>query len=123
MTVDNLAKLKITSTGFIDLKPNSEECITGTASLGQSELWSSVNLHCHIHLLENHITRNVCNNLSIFVLFTYPFRPQARVCGLMHSCSVHLQCYHQISAWFSTWNVLFQPLLSARQVCQPFLDL
>ncbi|KAH8994628.1 hypothetical protein EDB92DRAFT_1850465 [Lactarius akahatsu] len=44
---------EITFAGFIDLKPNSEERIAATTSLGQNELWSSANLHRHLHLLEN----------------------------------------------------------------------
>ncbi|KAI9441535.1 hypothetical protein H4582DRAFT_2073709 [Lactarius indigo] len=51
---DNIwTKLKITFTGFIDLKPNSEEHIAATISLGQNELWSSANLYHHLHLLGN----------------------------------------------------------------------
>ncbi|KAF8332431.1 hypothetical protein F5887DRAFT_996797 [Amanita rubescens] len=53
MTAEHLTKLKIVSTGFIDLKPNSEERIAATASLGQSELWSSANLYRQLHLLES----------------------------------------------------------------------
>ena len=124
MTTEHLTKLKIISTGFIDLKPNSEERIAATASLGQSGLWSSANLYRQLHLLESLVPRMVCNDLSIFLLLAYSARPkQALVHGLTHSSSAHLQCYHQISAWFSTWNTLFQPLLSARRVCQLFRDL
>jgi len=60
MTMENLTKLKITFTGFIDLKPNSEERIAATTSLGQSELWSSANLYRQLHLLESLIPRTVC---------------------------------------------------------------
>ncbi|KAH8981792.1 hypothetical protein EDB86DRAFT_3130584 [Lactarius hatsudake] len=49
--------LEITFAGFIVLKPNSEERIAATASLGQNELWSSANLHRHLHLLGNVIPR------------------------------------------------------------------
>lgn len=52
MTTEHLTKLKIISTGFIDLKPNSEERIAATASLGQSGLWSSANLYRQLHLLK-----------------------------------------------------------------------
>ena len=124
MTVEQLDELKITSTGSIRLKPNSEERIAATASLGQSELWSSANLYRQLHLLESLVPRKVCNDLSIFLLLAYSTRPkQALVCGLTRSSSAHLQCYLQISAWFSTWNMLFQPLLSVRRVCQPLRDL
>jgi len=115
MTVEHLAKLKITFTGLIVLKPNSEERIAATASHGQSELWSSANLYRQLHLLECLIPRTVCNDLSIFLLLAYSARPkQALMRGLTRSSSAHLQCYLQISAWFSTWNTLFRPLLSAR---------
>ena len=62
MTMENLIKLKITFTGLIDLKPNSEleERIAATTSLGQSELWSSANLYRQLHLLESLIPRTVC---------------------------------------------------------------
>jgi hypothetical protein len=119
-----LTKLKIMCTGILDLKANSEERIAATASLGQSELWSSVNLCRQLRLLESLVPRKVCNDLSIFLLLAYSARPkQVLVRGLTRSSSAHLQCYHQISAWFSTWNTLFQPLLSARRVCQSFRDL
>ncbi|KAH9042966.1 eukaryotic translation initiation factor eIF2A-domain-containing protein [Lactarius deliciosus] len=49
--------LEITCAGFIVLKPISEERIAATASLGQNELWSSANLHRHLHLLGNVIPR------------------------------------------------------------------
>ena len=58
--MENLTKLKIMFTGFIDLKPNSEERIAVTTSLGQSKLWSSANLYLQLHLLESLIPRTVC---------------------------------------------------------------
>ncbi|KAI9509432.1 hypothetical protein F5148DRAFT_1187990 [Russula earlei] len=57
MTTEHLTKLKIISTGFIDLKPNFEERIAATAALGQSELWSSANLYRQLHLLESLVPR------------------------------------------------------------------
>ncbi len=39
MTMDHLAKLKITCTGIINLKANSKECIATSTSLGENELW------------------------------------------------------------------------------------
>ena len=114
MTEEHLNNWKITSTGFIDLKPNCEERIAVTASLGQNELWSSANLYRQLSLLESLVPRMVCNDLSIFVLLTCHFRlQQAPMHGLMCSSSVHLQYYHKISTWFSTWNMLSQPLLLA----------
>ena len=68
MTMDHLDELKITFTGFINLKPNSEEYAAATASLRQSKLWSSMNLYCQLQLLESLIPRMVCNTLSIFLL-------------------------------------------------------
>jgi len=53
MTVDHLEELKITFTGFINLKPNFGEHVVETASLGQNELWSSANLYCQLQLLES----------------------------------------------------------------------
>jgi hypothetical protein len=58
--MDSFTKLKITFTGFIDLKPNSEERIAATTSLGQNELWSLENLYRQLHLLESLIPRTVC---------------------------------------------------------------
>ena len=45
VTAEILTKLKITSTEFIALKPNSEQRIEATTSLGEDELWSSANLY------------------------------------------------------------------------------
>jgi len=53
MTVDHLEELKITFTGFINLKTNFGEHVVETASLGQNELWSSANLYCQLQLLES----------------------------------------------------------------------
>ena len=60
MTMEALTKLKITFTGFVGLKPNSEERIAATTFLGQSELWSSANLYRQLQLLESLIPRRVC---------------------------------------------------------------
>jgi hypothetical protein len=105
-------------TGFISLKPESEERAVKTVSLGQSELWSSTNLYRQLELLETLVPRTVCDNLLILLPLTYSTRTkQALVLGLTRSSSAHLQCYLRISTWFSTWNTLFHPLLSARRVC------
>ena len=48
---------------------------------------------------------------------------QVLVHGLMHSFFVHLQCYHQIGTWFSTWNALFQPQISVQWLQRTFLNL
>jgi len=60
MTEGHLAKLKITFTGLMDLKPDSEERIAASTSSGQSELWSSANLYRHLHVLESIVPRTVC---------------------------------------------------------------
>jgi hypothetical protein len=60
MTVENLIKLKITLACLIDLKPNYEERIVATISLGKNEFWSSENLHRQLRLLESLIPRTVC---------------------------------------------------------------
>ena len=114
MTAELLTKLKIVSTGS---EAQFRETHRGDC-LGQSELWSSANLCRQLRLLDSSLVpRMVCNDLSIFLLLAYSARPkQALVRGLMYSSSAHLQCYHQISAWLSTWNTLFQPLLLARRV-------
>ncbi|KAH9979063.1 hypothetical protein BGW80DRAFT_1222200 [Lactifluus volemus] len=52
-SVEDLTKLKITFTGFLALKPNLEDRIVMTASLGQNELWSSANLYRQLQLLES----------------------------------------------------------------------
>jgi len=73
--------------------------------VGQNELWSSANLYHQLQLLESLVPRTVCNNLSIFLLLTYSATArmkQVLMHGLMRSSSVHLQCYLQISAGFST---------------------
>ncbi|KAH7910224.1 hypothetical protein BJ138DRAFT_1009256 [Hygrophoropsis aurantiaca] len=57
ITMENLTKLNITFTAFLYLKPNPEERIAATTSLGQNELWSSANLYRHLHLLESLIPR------------------------------------------------------------------
>jgi len=44
-------------TGFISLKPESEERAVKTVSLGQSELWSSTNLYRQLELLETLVPR------------------------------------------------------------------
>jgi hypothetical protein len=59
MTADYLTKLKITFTGFIALKPNSEKRIGETTSLGENELWSSANLYRQLLVLETLIPRKV----------------------------------------------------------------
>ena len=59
MTAETLTKLKITFTGFIALKPNSEQRILATKSLGENELWSSANLYRHLLVLETLIPRTV----------------------------------------------------------------
>jgi hypothetical protein len=53
MTEEKWTELKITFTGFIDLKPNYEERLAVATSLGVDELWSSANLYRHLLLLEN----------------------------------------------------------------------
>jgi hypothetical protein len=60
MTMEDLAKLKIQFTGFINLKPYSDERLAATASLGENELWSSANLYRQLYLLESLIPRMVC---------------------------------------------------------------
>ncbi|KAF8237674.1 hypothetical protein L208DRAFT_1421509 [Tricholoma matsutake] len=57
MTAEYLTKLKITFTGFIALKPNSEKRIGATTSLGEDELWSSANLYRQLLVLETLIPR------------------------------------------------------------------
>jgi len=53
--------MKVMYAGTIDLKPNLEERILATStSLGENELWSSANLHCHLQLLESLVPRTVC---------------------------------------------------------------
>ena len=59
MTLESLTKLKITFTGYIALKPDSEKRIVATTSLGKDELWSSANLYRHLLVLENLIPRTV----------------------------------------------------------------
>ena len=59
MMAETLTELKITFTGFITLKPNSEKRIAATASLGKNELWSSVNLSRQLLVLETLISRTV----------------------------------------------------------------
>ena len=59
MTAEYLTKLKITFTGFIALKPNSEKRIGATTSLGEDELWSSANLYRQLLVLETLIPRTV----------------------------------------------------------------
>ena len=59
MTTEHLTKLKIISTGFIDLKLNSEKRIAASASLGKNELWSSENLYRQLLMLETLIPRTV----------------------------------------------------------------
>jgi hypothetical protein len=70
MTEEDLTRLKIEFTGFISLKPNLEECIVATTSLGENELWSSTNLYHQLHLLESLIPRTVCNDLPTFALLS-----------------------------------------------------
>jgi hypothetical protein len=123
MTVDALTKLKITSSGFIVLRPDLEARIVETTSRGENELWSSQNLDRQLRLLESLVPKTVCYPSVNFRAVSSAFRPkQAFVRGLTPSYSVHLQCYHQICAWFSTWNA-FQPRLSARRARRPFPDL
>jgi hypothetical protein len=67
MTEENLTELKITFSDIMVLKPDLEEHIMATISLGQNELWSSANLYRQLHCLEN-LVPMVCNDLSTFTL-------------------------------------------------------
>lgn len=68
MAEENLTMLKVTSAGFMLLKPDLEERIMATMSLGQNELWSSTNMHRQLLWLQGLIPREVCNDLSTFAL-------------------------------------------------------
>ncbi|KIJ51002.1 hypothetical protein M422DRAFT_204014 [Sphaerobolus stellatus SS14] len=57
MTLEDLTKLNITFAGTLSLKPNLEERIAATTSLGQDKLWSSPNMYRQLHLLESLIPR------------------------------------------------------------------
>jgi hypothetical protein len=59
MTDEGLTNLKITFAGILKLKPGFEEHVAATTSLGQNELWSSMNLYCQLHLLGGLIPRTV----------------------------------------------------------------
>lgn len=67
MTMENLTKLKITFAGLLYLKPNSNERIAVTMSLGQDQLWSFANLYSQLHLLESLISRTVCQRVFKFL--------------------------------------------------------
>lgn len=60
MNATDLTELKIMFTGHLRLKPNLNELVAATTSLGQNELWSSTNLYRQLLLLENLIPKSVC---------------------------------------------------------------
>ncbi|KAG2336610.1 hypothetical protein BDR05DRAFT_953227 [Suillus weaverae] len=53
MNATDLTKFKIMFTGHLLLKPNLNELVAATTSLGQNELWSSTNLYRQLLLLES----------------------------------------------------------------------
>lgn len=53
MNATNLTEFKIMFTGHLRLKPNLNELVAATTSLGQNELWSSTNLYRQLLLLES----------------------------------------------------------------------
>jgi hypothetical protein len=71
-----LNKLDVKLTGLIELKPDFEERVAATISLGQNELWSSVNFNRQLLLLGGLVSRTVCNNLSTFA-FLIPSQNEA----------------------------------------------
>lgn len=58
MNATDLTELKIMFTGHLRLKPNLNELVAATTSLGQNELWSSTNLYRQLLLLENLIPKS-----------------------------------------------------------------
>ncbi|TDL20240.1 hypothetical protein BD410DRAFT_791357 [Rickenella mellea] len=56
-TLQILDRLKIAFTGSLSLKPNLEERVVASASLGQKKLWSSKNLYRQLVLLEGQVPR------------------------------------------------------------------
>jgi hypothetical protein len=47
-------------TGQLCLKPNLNELVAATTSLGQNEFWSSTNLYRQLLLLERLVPKTVC---------------------------------------------------------------
>ncbi|KAG2062752.1 hypothetical protein BDR04DRAFT_1164695 [Suillus decipiens] len=53
MSATDLTEFKTMFTGHLRLKPNLNELVVATTSLGQNELWSSINLYRQLLLLES----------------------------------------------------------------------
>lgn len=60
MDATDLTEFKIMFTGQLCLKPNLNELVAVTTSLGQNELWSSTNLYRQLLLLERLVPKSVC---------------------------------------------------------------
>lgn len=58
MDATDLTEFKIMFTGQLCLKPNLNELVAATTSLGQNELWSSTNLYRQLLLLERLVPKS-----------------------------------------------------------------
>ncbi|KAG5652270.1 hypothetical protein H0H81_005581 [Sphagnurus paluster] len=61
---DDLAKLNITRTEFLQPKPDFENALSATTSLGEKEHWSSKGFYRHLELLKNTISNVVENSFA-----------------------------------------------------------
>ncbi|KAF8067907.1 hypothetical protein FPV67DRAFT_1416207 [Lyophyllum atratum] len=57
ITRDDLAKMNIVFTDVLWLKPNWEDRLSTTTSLGEGQLWTSENFYRQLHLLETLVPR------------------------------------------------------------------
>ena len=59
MTEDNLDMLKFFYGGPLSVLREHSDRLAKATAIGQEKLWSSANLHCHLALLEGHVSKAV----------------------------------------------------------------